>query len=120
LKEHIYSFYKKRFGKEVRSRARLAADCWKDGDRLTTEQKREDYIIFHYERSGVCLERYEDRNCPGPDGFPVVFYKKFWRTLKWWIMHMMEDFHKGELRLSKFNYGSIVLIPKLQEVATIK
>jgi hypothetical protein len=33
---------------------------------------------------------------------------------------MMEDFHKGELRLSKFNYGSIVLIPKLQEVATIK
>jgi hypothetical protein len=32
---------------------------------------------------------------PGPNGFPVVFYKKFWGLLKWWIMQMMEDFHGG-------------------------
>jgi hypothetical protein len=33
---------------------------------------------------------------------------------------MMEDFHKGELNLSRISYGIIVLLPKIKEVANIR
>jgi hypothetical protein len=32
----------------------------------------------------------------------------------------MEDFYKGNLNLSRINYGIIFLIPKLKEVTNIK
>jgi hypothetical protein len=35
-------------------------------------------------------------------------------------MQMMEDFHKGELNLSRISYGIIVLLPKIKEVANIR
>jgi hypothetical protein len=60
------------------------------------------------------------KTAPRPDGFPVIFYKKFCGVLKWWIMQIMEDFYKGSLNLSRQNYGIIVLIPKLKEAANIK
>jgi hypothetical protein len=40
--------------------------------------------------------------------------------LKWWTMQMMENFYNGELNLSKINYETIFLLPKLKEVVTIK
>jgi hypothetical protein len=33
---------------------------------------------------------------------------------------MMEDFHKGELNISRTNYGLIVLLLKIMEAANIK
>jgi hypothetical protein len=56
---------------------------------------------------------------PSPDGFAVIFYKKFcvcvvWGVgLKWCVMQIMEDFYNGSLNLSRLNCGIIVLIPKL-------
>jgi hypothetical protein len=35
-------------------------------------------------------------------------------------MQMMEDFYRGELNLKRINYGTIVLLPKIQEVMNIK
>jgi hypothetical protein len=57
---------------------------------------------------------------PSPDGFAVIFYKKFcvcvWGGgvgLKWCVMQIMEDFYNDSLNLSRLNCGIIVLIPKL-------
>jgi hypothetical protein len=33
---------------------------------------------------------------------------------------MLEGFHKSELNLSRINYGIMVLLPKIKEVANIK
>jgi hypothetical protein len=34
-------------------------------------------------------------------------------------VQMMDDFYRGELQLKRLNYGTIVLIPKVQEVVTV-
>jgi hypothetical protein len=66
------------------------------------------------------VQRMKTETVLGPNGFPVIFYKKFWGILKWWIMRMFEDFYNDNLNLSRINFGIIVLLPKVKEVITIK
>jgi hypothetical protein len=56
----------------------------------------------------------------GLDGIPVEFYKCFRDQVKGPELEMYEKFHRGELNLSRLNYGLISLIPKLKETNNIK
>lgn len=48
----------------------------------------------------------------GPDGFPIIFFQRFWVDVKEDIMAFMEEFHSRG-RLSKnIGVSFIVLIPK--------
>jgi hypothetical protein len=55
-------------------------------------------------------------SAPGPDGFIV----SFWDQVKGHVVEMFNKFHRGELNLSRLNYGLISLIPKTKEANTIK
>jgi hypothetical protein len=57
---------------------------------------------------------------PGPDGFSVEFYQQFWETVKDNLMHMFKDLAKGYLALFILNFGTITLIPKVQEANVIQ
>jgi hypothetical protein len=57
---------------------------------------------------------------PGPDGLPVGFYREFCQEIKLIILEMFQDLYRGELNLSRLNYGMISLIPKIKEANTIK
>src|SRR6266540_4947971 len=57
---------------------------------------------------------------PGPDGFPVEFYQKFWEIIKGDLMAMFHDLHAGDLPLFSLNFGVISLIPKVQEANIIQ
>ena len=49
---------------------------------------------------------------PGPDGFPIDFYKKFWHIIgKDVISSIMEFFQNGKI-LKSWNHTFIALIPK--------
>ncbi|XP_039130342.1 uncharacterized protein LOC120266746 [Dioscorea cayenensis subsp. rotundata] len=50
---------------------------------------------------------------PGPDGFPMSFFKTFWETVKGEIWQLCEDFYTGKANLERINWASIVLIPKV-------
>jgi hypothetical protein len=51
---------------------------------------------------------------PGPDGLPVLFFKKFWGTFKGPM------FVLGRLDIARLNYGAISLIPKVKGTDCIK
>lgn len=49
---------------------------------------------------------------PGPDGFPLHFFKQFWDTIQFDIFKLCEDFYWNRANLEKINWANIVLIPK--------
>jgi hypothetical protein len=99
---------------------RLASSIWQDIGRLDSDQKAKLVEPFSMEEIERAIKDIKTETTPGPDGFPVVFYKKLWGVIKWWVMQLMEDFNNGNLTLSRLNYGIIVLIPKIREVVNIR
>ena len=51
---------------------------------------------------------------PGPDGFPIEFFQKFWNLVCTDLIALFEDFFKNKLDISRLNYGIIILIAKGQ------
>ena len=38
---------------------------------------------------------------PGPDGFPVPFFKKYWGLARHGVLHILNDFRSEERRVGK-------------------
>jgi hypothetical protein len=68
----------------------------------------------------LAIEGMKTKSAPGPNGFSVSFFKRFWKTIKNAIMKIVQDFNRGTLDLSRLNYGVITLVPKIKEANTIK
>lgn len=51
---------------------------------------------------------------PGPDGFPLYFFKLFWDTVKNDIFKLCEDFYFGRANLERINWANLALIPKVE------
>ncbi|KAJ4818335.1 RNA-directed DNA polymerase (reverse transcriptase)-related family protein [Rhynchospora pubera] len=49
---------------------------------------------------------------PGPDGFPIDFFKKFWGVIGADIMSACLAFQQGSLNLRNLNKAAITLVPK--------
>nr|CAD1844395.1 unnamed protein product [Ananas comosus var. bracteatus] len=56
----------------------------------------------------------------GRTAFPLIFYQRFWQTLKGDILDVFNSFFSGPLDLSGINYSWICPIPKRSAVATAK
>lgn len=61
-----------------------------------------------------------ENSVPGPNGYGVIFFKKFWEYLKGDVMNMFQDFFNNTLDIQRLNYGVITLVPKLKEATNIK
>jgi hypothetical protein len=117
---HINDFYRKLFGMEKRGTVRMSESMWQNSGRLSAWQKEDLIRLFTLQEVEFAIKDMKTETTPRPYGFLVIFYKKLWGILKWWIMQIMEDFHIGELNLSRINYGIIVLLPNIKEVANIR
>ena len=62
----------------------------------------------------------EHNKAPGLDGFPAEFYQFFWNLIKDDLMTLFLEFHKGELPLYSLNFGTIILLHKCSDAATIQ
>jgi hypothetical protein len=80
--DHIYEFYRKLFGKEERGNIKMAARMWQDKGRLTDDQRESIIRPFSMEKVEFAIQEMKIETASGPDGFPYVFYKKFWGILK--------------------------------------
>jgi hypothetical protein len=57
---------------------------------------------------------------PGPDGLPVLFYKKFWGLIKKEVLLILNGFALGTVNIARLNFGILSLIPKVPGVVNIK
>uniref|UniRef100_A0A8R7V1G2 Reverse transcriptase domain-containing protein n=1 Tax=Triticum urartu TaxID=4572 RepID=A0A8R7V1G2_TRIUA len=49
---------------------------------------------------------------PGPDGFPFLFYQKYWDLIKHDLFALFRDWEAGELDLYRLNFSLLTLVPK--------
>ena len=49
---------------------------------------------------------------PGPDFFPVFFYRYFWDIVKPKVIRLLDDLFDSSLQLYRINYARVVLIPR--------
>ena len=56
---------------------------------------------------------------PGPDGFNLLFFQKFWKMLKGEVLNFMKDFHTSGRLPNCFNRTFISLIPKKDKAVTL-
>ncbi|KAL4383394.1 hypothetical protein GQ457_15G018290 [Hibiscus cannabinus] len=54
----------------------------------------------------------DSNKAPGPDGFNMGFFKRFWPQLKVTIIKAFDDFHRGKNWEEEFNHSFITLISK--------
>ena len=57
---------------------------------------------------------------PGPDGFPFLFYQKFWELIKNDLFAMFRDWQAGKLDIFRLNFSLLTLIPKEPDARTIQ
>jgi hypothetical protein len=50
---------------------------------LDSDQKAKLVEPFSMEEIERAIKDIKTETTPGPDGFPVVFYKKLWGVIKW-------------------------------------
>jgi hypothetical protein len=62
----------------------------------------------------------EHNKAPGPDGFLIEFYQKFWDVIKEDLMAIFHDLFIGDLPLFSLNFGVIMLITKVQDITQIQ
>ena len=56
---------------------------------------------------------------PGPDGFPICFYRFFWSLIKKYLMHLISWLEKGNMG-GATNSTFLALIPKEPNPSSIK
>ncbi|VVA24941.1 PREDICTED: reverse mRNAase [Prunus dulcis] len=56
---------------------------------------------------------------PGPDGFPAMFYQKYWLSVQDIISRSAEEFYTGQSHIRDINKTFIALIPKLVQDGVI-
>ncbi|XP_038991751.1 uncharacterized protein LOC120115050 [Hibiscus syriacus] len=83
--------------------------------RLTAVTRRFIECPFSEDEVWHAIKSSDDTRAPGPDGFSLDFFKKFWQYIKGEVMKFMEDFYWGKVEDLSFNKSFIALIPKKAE-----
>jgi hypothetical protein len=62
----------------------------------------------------------EKNKALGPAGFPAEFYQKFWDIIKIDLMAMFQAFKQHDLPLFHLKFGTVILLPKKENVVQIQ
>ncbi|XP_071683220.1 uncharacterized protein [Lolium perenne] len=89
---------------------RMEEEHWRQRGRVRWAlQGDANTAYFH----AVIIKEMKTDTAPGPDGFPVAFFKRFWPQTKHGILHILNDFVLGCIDISRLNFGILSLIPKV-------
>ena len=73
-------------------------------------------ISYTAEELDACLKSTKTNTAPGPDGFPVAFFKQFWPCLRGLVLQILNGFMLGLVDISRLNFGIMSLLPKVPGV----
>jgi hypothetical protein len=116
----VESYYKELFEVETGEGIELGEGFWGENGRLADEEAQELIKPFTSKELEDALKDMDVNASPGPDGLPVGFYREFWKEIKSVVLEMFQKLYRGELNLSRLNYGIISLIPKIKEANNIR
>ncbi|KAK1660778.1 hypothetical protein QYE76_048937 [Lolium multiflorum] len=121
LIDHIYSLYSGLMGAEGEQRVlSLGPGLSDEAAKISQEENLALEITFTPEELDDVLHSIKQDSAPGLDGFPVLFFKKFCRTLKGPILQILNNFALGRVDIARLNFSIISLIPKVKEADDIK
>jgi hypothetical protein len=111
MMEVAINLYKDLFKKENRHEIQLAAEFWKESEKVTNEENNALTTPFiELEMKEAVLSCYAD-GATGSDGISFLFYHKFWDVLQKEVVNMFNDFFRGKLDLYRLNFAMLTLIP---------
>ena len=100
--------------------AEICGILWDTAERVSQEENDRLALAFLPKEIDQALHGMKTSTAPGPDGWPVEFFKKFWPCLKHLFYDIVNGFALGTVDLSRLNYGAISLIPKVKGADNIK
>ncbi|KAJ0575381.1 putative RNA-directed DNA polymerase [Helianthus annuus] len=112
IKEEFRKWFKKQFSEPIRRRPSFADSGL---PKISNEQATALVSCFSYDEIWSALKDCDGGKAPGPDGFTIKFYKRFWEHIKPAILAMLTDFHAtGEISFG-CNPSFVALIPKVSD-----
>lgn len=109
IANHLYSFFSSQLGRATQISASISFS-------LLYGQPDVDlsFLVSPFTSEEVKLAVWSSApdKAPGPDGFPILFYRRFWHLLKTDILEIFRVFFHGSVDLSSLNSGWICPIPK--------
>jgi hypothetical protein len=108
------------FGPEELLEMYLDENAFHNIPQVSDEENTLLVYVFTEDEVRKAIFQMEHNKALGPDGFLAEFYQFFWNLIKDDLMALFVDFHKGELPLYSLNFGTIILLPKCSDVATIQ
>jgi hypothetical protein len=119
--EHVYQFYQGLMGSVGETRVFfLSAGQWEEHQRISDEENGLLELTFTPNELDEVLHSMKVDSAPGPDGLPVIFFKRFWGILKGPILSLLNDFTLGRVDIARLNFGIISLIRKVKGADNIK
>ncbi|KAE8673743.1 Gamma-tubulin complex component 2 [Hibiscus syriacus] len=109
VKEYFFKIYNERTTLEI-------DDLNLDFPRIFLEQKQFLEQEFSEEEVWEVVKSCGSNKAPGPDGFNLGFFKRFWQVLKVDIMKFFHDFYLGKEWEHGVNHTFITLIPKISNI----
>jgi hypothetical protein len=120
IQELIYSFYRNLLGAEDPKLLSIRPDLWPAQQMVSTQENDELMRSFTAEELDFVLHETKTDTAPGPDGLPVLFFKKFWPVLKPCVLEILNGFALGRVDISRLNFGILSLLPKVPGADNIK
>jgi hypothetical protein len=120
IKELIYSFYINLMGSEEPRVLQLQEGIWAQDQKVSDEENENLLRSFSHEELNDVLKETKMDTAPGPDGFPVMFYKRCWPWIKAQVLQILNGFALGTVDIARLNFGILSLIPKVPGANNIK
>ncbi|XP_020182587.1 uncharacterized protein [Aegilops tauschii subsp. strangulata] len=114
IMRHVYQFYIQLMGTCEPPLARLRTDLWGPSGRVSDAENEELRLAFTPQEIDTAVHGMKSDTAPGTDGWPVAMFKRFWPLLQGQIFGVCNGFMRGEVDISRLNFGILSLIPKVQ------
>jgi hypothetical protein len=98
----------------------LRDEIWAENEKLSDIDRADMDREFTEEEVKFVIDQMEKNKAAGPDGFPAEFYQSCRGIVKDDLMILFKDFYQHKIDLARINYGTIILIPKIEEATTIQ
>lgn len=109
IKNELFRLFKKQFSEAMRRRPSFHNYGLKQ-----LKQEETTMLIEPFGEDEVwrAIKDCDGNKAPGPDGFSLKFFKKFWADLKPFVLSAMMEFHSSGLISEGCNPSFVALIPK--------